>query len=63
MEGEKGAVTVVWDSTVIPLVLVYPKLCPECLDSGKCQNRFDCALACWGCGGQMGLFSVIGETN
>ena len=36
--------------------LSVPKFCPECQDSGVCQNRFKCLLACWFCGGQMGLF-------
>jgi len=38
--------------------LSVPKLCPECFDSGVCLNKLSCRLACWFCGGQMGLFPV-----
>jgi hypothetical protein len=43
------------------LELQVPKLCPECLDSGFCQNRLACSLVCWWCGGQLGFgFGVQG---
>lgn len=48
-----GALLAPAEDTAPPLTL--PKLCPECQDSGHCQNRFACKLVCWLCGGQTGF--------